>query len=73
MKCFEMVRGQDESGVSGTGRVLCGVVFDDGTTVVRWCVEGKPNSTAIYPTFEAFKCLHVDSHPTNETKIEWLM
>jgi hypothetical protein len=30
-----MVRHADVSGVSGTGRVLDGVVFADGVTVVR--------------------------------------
>jgi len=33
MKTFDMVRNADESGVSGTGKVLEGVVFHDGTTV----------------------------------------
>ena len=29
----------------------------------------KPNSIAIYPTYEAFKLIHIDSHPTNETEV----
>ena len=69
MKTFSVIRQNDESGVSGTGKVLEGVVFKDGTTVIRWCVDGQPNSTAIYESFEAFKAIHIDSHPTNETII----
>lgn len=68
---FHITRKADESGVSGIGKVLEGCVFSDGTTVIRWCVEGKPNSTAIYPSFQDFKFIHIDSHPTNGTEIIW--
>lgn len=71
MKTFVLIRGADESGVSGVGKVLEGVVFSDGTTVVRWCVKDTENSTAIYASFETFMAIHVDSHPTNESKIVW--
>jgi hypothetical protein len=72
MKVFEMYRRADESGVSGTGRVLEGIVFSDGTTVVRWCVKDKPNSTAVYNCYQDFELIHITSHPTNETFILWL-
>lgn len=71
MKDFFMTRDADESGVSGTGKVLEGVIFEDGTVVIRWCVESKPNSTAIYSSFEDFELIHVTSHPTNGTKFVW--
>jgi hypothetical protein len=69
IKTFYIIRHGDESGVSGLGRVLNGVVFPDGQTVIKWCVKDKPNSIAIYPTFEDFKLIHIDSHPTNGTEI----
>lgn len=71
MKTFYMIREADESGVSGTGKVLEGAIFSDGTTVVRWVVPGKPSSMAIYQTFEDFELIHVTSHPTNGTKFIW--
>lgn len=71
MKTFALIREADESGVSGIGKVLEGVVFSDGRTVIRWCVKGQVNSTAIYSSFEHFMAIHVDSHPTNESKIVW--
>ena len=71
IRTFSIVRKADESGVSGTGKVLDGVVFDNGQTVIKWTVEGKPNSIAIYPNFNAFKLIHIDSHPTNDTEIVW--
>lgn len=69
MKAFHMIRVADESGVSGTGKVLEGVVFKDGTTVVRWCTETA--STAVYKNFKEFKKIHIDAHPDNETEIKW--
>lgn len=71
MKTFHIIRNHDESGISGTGKVLEGVVFEDGTTVIRWCTKHNPNSTAIYNEFKHFKHLHIDCHPNNETEIVW--
>ncbi len=72
MKTFYMKRNADESGVSGVGIVLSGVVFDSGKTVVQWDVLDKPNSIGVYESFEDFKFLHIDSHPTNGTEIVWI-
>lgn len=69
---FEMTREADESNYSGMGKVLEGCVFINGKTVVQWCVEGKPNSTVVYDSFEDFKAIHVDSHPTNGSNFKWL-
>lgn len=69
MKLFHMIRNKDESGVSGTGKVLQGVVFDDGVTVVKWLVPSY--SIGIYDTFGSFESAHIDSHPTNDTEIAW--
>ena len=73
MRMFYIIRVNDESNISGTGKVLNGVVFPDGQCVIRWCSSNKnaKSSTAIYDSFEDFKFLHIDSHPTNETKIVW--
>lgn len=36
MRRFRLVRDRDVSGVSGTGHVADGVLFDDGHAVTRW-------------------------------------
>lgn len=43
MRRFQMHRHIDVSGISGTGIVAEGVVFTDGTTVVRW-ISAKPST-----------------------------
>lgn len=73
-RLFTVVRRADESGVSGIGRVLDGCIFHNGQVVVCW--RGDINSEksgyaslAIYPCWEAFQKVHIDSHPENETEV----
>jgi len=56
MKAFYFQREQDVSGVSGTGRVLEGIVFTDGTVAIRWL--SKFASTAIYNSLAEFEAIH---------------
>jgi hypothetical protein len=69
-RCFH----DRERGVSGTGRVLDGVVFHNGTVVICWRTEEKHGYTSVgvSDTWEAFTFVHIDSHPTNQTEIQWL-
>ena len=71
MKIFSMVRNTDSTGISGTGRVLDGVIFDSGVTVVEWHGKSHVQSLGVYKTFEEFKFIHIDSHPENDTWIDW--
>lgn len=80
MRRFKMYRRGDESGVSGSGHVLDGVVFHTGQVVICWrtdldATQGKGrghSSLGIYASWEAFDALHIASHPANRTDIEWL-
>ena len=67
MKVFDVIRKYDESGVSGVGKVIEGVIFTDGTVVIKWITS--MSSIAIYKSFEEFKIIHIDSHPKNETVV----
>jgi hypothetical protein len=67
---FLMVRNKDETGVSGTGIVLEGCVFSDGSVAYTWRSGKKTMSWCI--SFESFRELHIDSHPSNETEIIWI-
>lgn len=65
MKTFTVCRRADVSGVSGTGIIVEGIIFSDGTCVVHWL--GIVRSTAVYPSYNAFAQVHIEPHPENRT------
>lgn len=72
MKAFCMIRNEDESGTSGTGKVLEGVEFSTGKVAICWCSQKTPvSSTTVFDSFDEFKRIHIDQHPTNGTEIMW--
>lgn len=76
-RVFTLFRRADESGVSGTGRVLDGVVFHTGQVVVCWRSDlnldrAGYSSLAIYASWEAFVHVHVRPHPPDATAIQFL-
>jgi hypothetical protein len=56
MRRFMMLRRVDETGVSGTGHIADGVVFHDGTVVVRWRTA-TPGTTS-FASLEHAKTVH---------------
>jgi hypothetical protein len=76
-RLFTVIRNFDQSGISGTGRVLDGVVFHSGQVVICWRSDVNEDklgfsSLGIYPSWEAFMHVHVDPHPANQTEIRFL-
>ena len=76
-RLFAMDRRIDETGVSGTGRVLDGVVFHTGQVVICWRTDDKEDepgfsSLAIYPSWEAFLHVHVSPHAPGSAEIRFL-
>jgi len=73
---FTLIRHQDETGISGTGRVLDGVVFHTGQVVVCWRTDVNDkdgfSSITVYPSWEAFEHVHVNPHPDSQTEIKRL-
>jgi hypothetical protein len=67
MRRFLLDRDVDVSGVSGTGVVAEGVVFTDGTVVIRWTVEYR--STAIYASVADLMAIH--GHD-GSTRMHWV-
>lgn len=75
-RLFTLVRRLDETGVSGTGRVLDGVIFHTGQVVVCWRSDVNAeaagySSIAIYPSWAAFLHVHVDRHPAGSAQVEF--
>jgi len=56
MKLFHLERTEDASGVSGIGKVAEGVVFDDGTVVLRWLTDVK--STVVFESIRDVESVH---------------
>ena len=76
MRAFTMYRGADESNVSGTGRILDGIIFHTGQVVICWRtdIEGAKHGHAsleIFQSWESFQFIHVDAHPGNQSRIEF--
>lgn len=69
MRRFFLRRLKDETGISRTGRVLEGVLCQDGKVITQW---RPPHSTiGVYNSLEEFMTIHVDCHPScNE--VVWL-
>jgi hypothetical protein len=56
MRRFHLIRYEDETGVSGTGHIADGCVFDDGTAVLRW--RTRHSSTAVYQSIAHVELIH---------------
>jgi hypothetical protein len=56
MRCFDLVRHADPSGVSGTGVVAHGVQFADGVVALRWACA-RP-ATSIWDSVDDLISVH---------------
>lgn len=56
MRRFYLIRDADATGVSGTGIVAEGVVFEDGTAALRW--KTQRTSTAVYASVDDIVAIH---------------
>jgi hypothetical protein len=56
MKPFWLERVEDESGVSGVGRVAEGVIFSNGWCAMTWLTEHP--SIAFYQSIEEVEAIH---------------
>lgn len=64
---FQLIRREDQTGISGTGVVAYGVLFPDGRAVLRW--DTKVNSTVIYDSLDDLKTIH--GHD-GRTVVHWI-
>lgn len=67
---FTIIREADATGISGTGRVLDGVIFHTGQVVVCW--RSAFGSITIFENWTAFAGVHLKAHPENRAKIVFL-
>lgn len=69
IRTFTMCRQSDESGISGTGVIVEGVVYATGQCVAHWLFPARGGSIAIFESMRDFIEVHVESHPSNNTII----
>ncbi|HEX6817812.1 MAG TPA: hypothetical protein VF120_05510 [Ktedonobacterales bacterium] len=67
MRSFILERSEDVSGISGTGDVAEGVVFESGKVVIAWI--RTPSSIDIYDSVEDLLAIHGHG---GRTRIRWL-
>ncbi len=67
MRRFNLVRNEDESGVSGTGTVAQGIQFDNGRCAMAWLTS--VSSIAVYDSIEDLVKIHGHG---GKTVIEWI-
>lgn len=75
-RLFTLIRHVDQTGVSGTGRILDGVIFHTGQVVICWRSDIREEETgfsslSIYPSWEAFQHIHVKPHPDDATEVRF--
>lgn len=66
MRTFRLVRREDATGISGTGRVAVGVEFPSGMCVMEWTT--LYSSLGVYPNREELMLIH--GHQ-GKTVLEW--
>lgn len=62
MRRFHLVRKVDASGISGTGRVAEGVLFDNGWVAMIW-LSARP-SVNLFASIEDVEAIHGHDHKT---------
>ncbi|MGW4239251.1 hypothetical protein ACWEJP_20930 [Streptomyces sp. NPDC004749] len=65
-RLFTLERDRDVTGVSGTGTVADGVVWPDGTAVIRW--RGESPSTVAWASLADAVAVHCHG---GATRIVW--
>ena len=69
LKTFTVCRQKDESGVSGEGVVIEGVVLATGQCIIHWLYPPPRGGIAIFDSMSDFIKVHIEPHPGNKTII----
>lgn len=69
IRTFTVHRKIDESGVSGEGVIIEGVLYATGQVVLHWLNPMPRGSIAIFESMNDFLSVHIGPHPANATTI----
>ena len=69
IRSFTVCRQHDQTGVSGEGVIIEGVVLASGHCIVHWLFPPPRGGIAIFDSLEDFFKVHVKPQPQNKTII----
>jgi hypothetical protein len=69
IRTFTVCRQNDETGVSGGGVVIEGVVLATGQCIIHWLYPPPVGAIAIFNSMSDFATVHIKPHPSNKTII----
>ena len=67
IRTFTVCRQSDETGVSGEGVIIEGIIWATGQCVIHWLYPPPRGGFAIFDSLEDFLKVHVYPHPGNGT------
>jgi len=71
IRTFTIARQYDETGVSGVGVVIEGVVLATGQTIIHWLTPAPRGALAIFDSMDDFTKIHIRPHPDNASILTW--
>ena len=71
IQTFTVARQSDETGVSGEGVVIEGVLLATGQCLAHWLYPRPKGSIAIFDSMNDFITVHIKPHPSNRTIITY--
>ena len=71
IEMFTVCRQHDETGVSGEGVIIEGVVLGTGQSIVHWLYPPPRGGIAIFDSMTDFVKVHIQPHPGNKTIITY--
>ena len=69
IRTFTIYRTSDETGVSGDGIIIEGVVLATGQAIIHWLTPFPRGSIAVFDSLDDFTKIHINPHPGNKTII----
>ena len=66
IRSFTVCRQYDETGISGEGVIIEGIVLASGHCIIHWLFPPPRGGIAIFDSLEDFLKVHVKPHPQNK-------
>jgi hypothetical protein len=71
IRTFTIARQYDQTGVSGVGVVIEGVVLATGQAIIHWLTPAPRGAIAIFDSMDDFIKIHIKPHPGNASILTW--